>query len=199
MHRYLAIVLAVSISSTALGEEIPLKSIWAYNMPGTQDLATLDDGQARGFLIDPIRKTLGKVSKSPDAGFLVQGVGLEALRNFYQVRVGGEEARTTFPAGDDLSLAFFSYHSSPYVHLHKVERKGNEIIVRYRFAPHESRELSEHFALIPLQDLKPGEYSVSVAQSPMAKMYIDQGFSPIPESLGKKIVCKPFSFKITKQ
>lgn len=42
MQRYLAIVLAVSISSTAWGKEIPLKSIWAESMPGTRDVHKLE-------------------------------------------------------------------------------------------------------------------------------------------------------------
>jgi hypothetical protein len=195
MHRYLAIVLAVSISSTAIGEEIPLKSIWAMDMPGTQSLNALDDGQSRGFLVEPIAKTLKSVEK-PDSGFSVTGSGLSALRAVYNIRVGGEEIPQTLPDNEEISLVFFSYLFQPAVEVRSVVRKENEFTICYRFRPREELGLNSNLALIPVGELKPGKYAVKIERAPMADKFAKVGFRPVPQEAADKVICRSFEFTV---
>ena len=177
---------------------IPLKEIWAYNMPGTLNVQKMDPDQPGG-LFEEIRRSLWAFpSKDKDArkGFAVSGTGLEALRQVHAVLVEEQDPEQTFPANSDISVAFFSYQDSRYVHLHRVERQGNVVNIRYRFVPHETEEATTHFALIPLGKLSSGEYRVNVIQSPLEQKYVEQGFRSLSDTIARRIVCNSFSFSI---
>lgn len=176
--------------------EIPLDQIWAYKMPGTRDLRELPAARADERLIASIRRSLEPKldHKQAERGFAVLGTGDEALRHAHDVLVSGDDATVRFPAGKELSAIFFTYQSPFYVHLATVERTGFAIKISYRFVPHESGETTEHVALIPLGELPPGRYRVSVKSAPMEKKYTDQGFPPIPDSAGLQLVSRPFHF-----
>lgn len=197
MRPILAFAVAITLASCAVAEErpveIPLKEVCAYQMPGTQDVGKLDEGQAQGFLVEPILKTLQRHPREPERAFAVEGEGLEALRNVYKVRVAGEDPPKHLPAGKKMSIVFFSYLDQPAVQLHHVEREGMEIVIRYRFRPREELGLTSHFALIPMK-LPPGKYQVKIVESPMAKKYVDLGFRPIPKSAALEVICRPFEF-----
>jgi len=125
---------------------------------------------------------------------------MEALRKTHAIFMGNEKRQDIFPGGQELSLVFFNYPSSWYNHLHEVTREGNKINVRYKFVPNESTgatSITNHLALIPLNDLAEGEYQVQVTlkRLPLEQKYIEAGWPPRPTRLGS-FVCKSFVFSI---
>lgn len=180
---------------------IPLKEIWAYNMPGTLNvLNSASDPQKR--LVDEIWRSLWAFpseDKDARAGFAVSGTGLEVLRQVHAVLVEEQGTEQTFPANSDISVAFFSYQTHPYVHLHRVERQGHVVNIRYRFVRHETEETTSNFALVPLGKLLPGDYRVNIIQSPKEDKNAASGYRPINNEIARRIVCNSFSFSIGEQ
>jgi hypothetical protein len=175
---------------------IPLKEIWGFSMPGTRDLQKIEDRRA-AKQIEEIRGALSTrppQGKKAKAGFAVVGTGLEALREAHAVLVEGRRPRDTFPAYSDISVAFSSHQFSYYVHISKVERRGNVVAIKYGFVPHATKELTEHFALIPLGKLPPGKMQISLVQMPLPKEFID--LQRIDRKVVETIVCQPFSFAV---
>lgn len=206
MYRYLAIIFAALIPSTAFGEEIPLKSIWAANMPGARNIRELEprtkgDNREFGPLMHTIYRTMqgGRSGQSwgrPDAGpgFPVPGEGIAALNAAYDILSDNDERPTKVSAGE-VSVVFFARQSGQYCYLEKVEREGNVIALTYRFHAHRTANITGHFALIPLGTLKPGEYEVRMEQLQVAR--------PTGEASGliegerlKRTVSEPFSFEV---
>ncbi len=95
-----------------------------------------------------------------------------------------------------MSVVFFSYQEGNYVHLSRIELHGNDILIQFRFVPHETAVVTEHFALIPLGKLRAGKYQVKVVQSPMEQEYIDQGCVANDESDVQRFVCGSFEFSV---
>ncbi len=197
--------LAVGVGCAYAAEEtvvIPLDQIWALDMPGTRNIRKLQAEKlpppGDGQLVAQIRRSLSKdrpKGEAAKAGFAVLGTGLEALRDAHAVLVEGKEPRKSFPVGSDLTLVFFSQRlSSYYVHVHEVTCQENAISIRYRFVPHETKELTTHFALIPIKGLAEGGYRVRVIQSPMERMFIEAGFKQIDDTYERSIISRPFSF-----
>ncbi|MCI0333495.1 MAG: hypothetical protein L0228_09760, partial [Planctomycetes bacterium] len=132
--------------------------------------------------------------------FAVSGAEVvEAFREVYAVLVEGKKPRQSFPHNSNIYVAFFSYQSHPYVRLHKVERQGVTINVRWRFVPHETEETTEHFALIPLGKLPSGQYRVNIIRSPMEKKFADRSFRELREEVARRVVCGSFSFAVLQQ
>jgi hypothetical protein len=174
---------------------IPLDQTWAYNMPGTQDVYDLN---SQSPLVYEIRVATGFPPKDKDAnpGFAVPGEGLDALREAHAVFVEEKTRRDTFSANSEISAVFFALEARRYVHLHKVERQGNNISIYYRFIPHETEETNRYFALIPLGRLPIGNYRVKVIRSPMEQKYADIGFRPLNDDVARRVVCRSFSFSV---
>lgn len=175
---------------------IPLDQIWAYNMPGTHDVRELNPTDKD--LVELIQQSLGR-KKSEDyaiPGFVVQGEERDALQKVFGVLVSGKPIDKTLQANKKTWIVFFSRDSSHYVHLNEARQEANHIVVSYRFVPHDSRELTRHFALIPLGNLCTGRYSFSVVNSPLDGRYVNAAYRPIPESDIAKIVCGPFDFVV---
>ncbi len=84
-----------------------------------------------------------------------------------------------------------------YVRVDHVERKGNAIEIFYRYVPHSGKELTWHFALIPVGQLAPGNYQVKITQLPVDMSLIHQTTGEVDYKTGDKFVCKPFSFSVT--
>jgi len=177
---------------------IPLDQIWAYNIPGTRDIEDLNPPSKLAF---EIRVAIGFPPKKKDAnhGFTVQGEGFDALREAHAVFVEEKTRRDTFSANSEISAVFFAHETRRYVHLHKVERQGDNISIYYRFIPHETEETTRHFALIPLGRLPNGNYRVKVIRSPMEQKYADIGFRPLNDDVARRIVCRPFSFSVSQE
>ena len=180
---------------------IPLEDIWAHNMPGTLNVLKLaSDPQKR--LVGEIWRSLWAFpseDKDARAGFAVSGSGLEVLRQVHAVLVEKKDHKQTFPTNSEISVTFFSYQTHPYVHLHRVERQGHVVNIRYRFVGHETEETTSNFALVPLGKLPPGKYRVNVIQSPMEEEYVTSGYRPINNKIARRIVCNSFSFSIAEQ
>jgi hypothetical protein len=139
-------------------------------------------------------------SEEKDArkGFAVGGREVEALRQVHDILVKGKEPEESFLASSEISVVFFSYQGRRFVHLNRVDRRGREIDIGYRFVPHETEDMTVHFALIPLGKLSAGEYQVNVVQSPMARKY-RRHHEPTSGALARRIVCNSFSFSISEQ
>ncbi len=213
--RTLALSLVFVTAAAANDEpvvEIPLDQIWAAQMPGTRDVHTLDPRRFDPLiksLVRPIRLSLnpewqiesGKPQRPvAGTGFAVMGSGRIALEHAHKVLVEKKPPQKSFPAGSDISVVFFSYQAGTYVHLHQVERQGKVIEVRYQFVPHTSRNMSVHFALIPLGKLSAGKIRVNVVQSPLDQVLVDQYLvKPLRPEWGRQIVCKSFSFLVVDQ
>lgn len=178
------------------GVVIPLDEIWAWGMPGTRDVQELPAARKDDNLVRSIRRALKPVLNRKQArpGFVVSGIGDEALRRAHDIIVGKEDVKDEFARGTDLSAVFFAYQSPFFVELEKVERNEREISIDYRFVPHESGVTTEHFALIPFGKLPSGKYVVRVEQGPMKTKYIDMGFPQLPRSAGQQLVSQTFHF-----
>ena len=196
MRSLLAMVLAYSVT-TAEPVTIPLKDIWAYGMPGTRSVGRLDSGKAGVELVVPLRKAI-KDRWRNDFGFAVPGEGLEALRQFHRIKATNGK---TVPLTEGMpnSLVFFTDFSASYVHISRVERQGNAFTIFYQFVPHETREMTQHFALIPVGILSAGKYTVRIERLPISSSLRDTGFKEPAEDYGAKVVSRPFNFIVEKQ
>lgn len=201
-----ALLLHYAMAADAANEKpvsIPLKSIWAYEMPGTQDITTLEEKSTE--MIDAIRRALGPPTlnkpgptkmPNPRSGFAVKGVGRDALRQAYAVLVKEQKEQTSFAAGSDISVVFFSLQGGRYVHLDKVLQQGTTYTIYFKLVPHETANATEHFAIIPLPNLKPGSYEVKTELVPLDKKYLNLGFMPLKLSDVSKRVSGPFKFSV---
>lgn len=200
MCRIVAMALAVLISSTAVADEIPLKRIWAWKMPGTKDVQKLDSLRTKESPIAIIRRALRPASNDvkqppPRTGFAVVGEGRDALLRASEL-ITSDKVPDSFPPNAELSIAFLSRETGSYVHLDRVDRKDNVIEVRYRFVPHLSTDVTEHFALIPMGVLSPGKYQVKYIQLPMDQSIVKTSPPQTNPDWEKDLICKPFSFTI---
>lgn len=199
MCRLIMAAIAVLASSTAVAEEIPLKDIWAYGMPGTN---ALQDGLPRAVspespLVEGIRKSLGVLPPKDEAGkgFVVVGTGSTALEKAHRVLAKSEAKPRAVTAKDDVSVVFFAHQGGNYVHLNKVIRKGQKIVIHYAFVPHVTSEVSEHFAIIPIGKLNPGKATVEIIRDPDSKV-LGNNVPDIPKA-AEKSISKSFSFVVT--
>ena len=212
MGRALCIAILACVS-VALADSptvtIPLKDIWAWEMPGTQDVRNLEPNNygpntkqhsseeraklEKAALAEQIREALSGYPWLPTAGakitdlksgFAVSGIGFEALQKAKRTLADKKEPSESFPADQDISVIFFSRIFGDYCHLDHVTRTGNHIEIAWRFVQHGNDWATEHFAIIPLGKLLPGQYEVKILQ--LQK----------PSDWGAKIVCKSFSFSV---
>jgi len=191
-------------SSKAETVVIPLDQIWAYDMPGTRDILTLDREQVPQR---PLGNRVGGPSsfishegkKVAGPGFAVLGTGMEAWFATHEKLPEGQKYPESFPFGSEISVVFFSHGAGSYVHLHRVERQGNVITIRYRFVPHLTRNLSSHFALIPIGKLPAGKVRVEIIRSPIEKRIAEGGSQSVSVEDERQIICKSFSFSITEK
>ncbi len=180
---------------------IPLDQIWAYNMPGTKRLEKVEDRRSAKELRE-IRTSLSTTQLKRGmarAGFVVVGEGIGAVQGAHAVLVEGKKAPQQLPADTEISLVFFSCQFGRYVQLQKVVRDDNVIEVQYQFIPHKSKEVTQHFALIPLGKMVPGNMRVKITQVPMAREFVSAGWQPVQPDTERRIVCQPFSFDVEKQ
>ncbi len=206
-----AIVLVISAVSVAfaLAEEapvvIPLKEIWAEDMPGTRNVRELEkvppklsnEELFRHSLVEQVKLPLRKgLPKAAGNGFAVAGTGLEALRGARDVLTNNKHRPGKLPRDDELSLIFYSYSVGTYVHLVSVDREKHVFTIKWRFVSHATLEATAHFALIPAGRLEPGTYNVNVVQLPLRTGDRAARSRAIEKSLVERIVCQPFSFEI---
>jgi hypothetical protein len=149
---------------------IPLRDVWGYDMPKTRDASQLDSLKSNGGTSHPIINSLTRIiserfKRNDKAGpaFVVQGTGKSALENM--LTAFEDEPPRYVPHRTDVSLIFYTRLSGYFVHLESIERVDNRFIVTYRFVEHPSRNLSFHFALIPLGKMSAGTYEIEMKQA----------------------------------
>ncbi|MCC6491522.1 MAG: hypothetical protein IT424_00705 [Pirellulales bacterium] len=196
---FLAIVLAAFADFPATAEEIPLKEIWALNMPGTRDIHELEpkpdaDNSLMAIIGRAINARYGrKVGKA----FAVAGTGREALDAAFRVITGQPKwSLKPLRGGHEASIVFFTHYSHYYVHLARVARDGNAIRVEYELTPHHTDDLTSHIALIPLGPLPAGVYEVNIIGKSMSKKLIDKGFEEVDDERRELIVSSSFEFEV---
>ena len=175
--------------------EIPLDQIWASDMPGTRDIRSLD----LEHLPQPFRMiSTGSISslhrfgkERAEAGFVVRGIGQDALVAAHKKLPNGEKPPGAVPSGTDISIVYFSYSFGSYIRLHRVERCCNTIDIRYRYDASGTEGASNHLALIPLGKLSVGECHVNMIETPPEKGMVH---SADVAKLLHRTVCQSFSF-----
>lgn len=179
MHRCLTIVFAMLFSSPALAEEIPLKSVWALNMPGTIDVQKLDPevelhklSRQEAIKATPTLRIVSLLRHRPKEGeqagpaFVVEGVGEEALKNAEAVLTKRRrDPPRYFPPDKDLSVVFYAF-SSYRVRIESIDKEEKQIVVKYRLVPHNDAKMTTHFALIPIGKLSEGTKYIKIEQLP---------------------------------
>ncbi|WP_428306690.1 hypothetical protein [Lacipirellula sp.] len=95
-------------------------------------------------------------------GFIVSGLGKEALANARDVFAGKRKPLRDVRQGDPCSLVIFAYASGRSLRVDKVSASGDEVIVDYHLNAHEVMSSSAHFALVPLGELTPGKLKVTM-------------------------------------
>lgn len=185
-------VMAEPLDEKSKTVTIPLGEIWATQMPGTKKFSELNTQQP---LVYEIREAIGFTQSDKDAkpAFAVLGRDLDALREAHAVFVDKKKPRDTFPPESEVSVMFFTHETGPYVHLHKVERQGNNVNIYYRFVPHEEEVTQQYIAIIPLGKLSNGKYSVNIMRSPDAGNRLQK----VSDEVARRIICRPFSFTVS--
>ena len=189
------------------GVTIPLNDIWALNMLGTRDVRELEpagagagDPQDISFIASSSQEIATALKlvpgKEPDEGFAVAASGKSALQAAHDVLTGQMQRQSSFPAGSDVSIVFFSYPFGAYVRLESVKRIKNVIEIRYQFEPHTTRQMTQHFAIIPLGKLEPAGYGVDMIQMPMDAKFVAPNSNPLNRDAERKVICKSFSFSV---
>jgi hypothetical protein len=182
---------------------IPLEKIWAYDMPGTRELsAASKDGKyvyPEGPLVYEILKLFGKrmTAKTPGPGFALQGSGIDALEALHAYLSSDKPPSATFPANSEVSIFFFTYPTSGYyVYIRRVERRGNLIEITYQFHPHLTRNVTAHFALIPLGRMSKGDYQVKIVQDRVHSLFKVYNMEPPEPKVVTELICKDYSFGV---
>ena len=202
---FLAAILCVGLvqADESKRVEIRLNDIWASHMPGTRDIRELEPEFFKknsiraqsDSLINQIGESLSNYQQ-PGNGFCVTGTDLDALKGTHLVLALGKPPKTSFDSHDEITAVFYSLPFDCYVEIDPVKRSGTTIEISYRLVPHDSKELTSHFALIPLGQLPPGKYDVQVHQVPMDQKYIDEGYKPVKEKWTGLKICTPFTFTV---
>lgn len=214
LFSVLALVLCCSFSYAEETVEIPLDQIWAYHLPGTQDIRDLERKPenyneltpaeiAKASLVEQIRRALShrnrQENETAGTAFVVVGANYDALGNTHDIFTGKAERRETVPSDHDLTLVFYTYSCGRFIRLDKVSRRANEITIDYHFEAHNTLEMTTHFALIPLQQLPLGEIQVNINQLSGTGPKWGPSASPIEPSRVRQIVCNSFDFSVLEQ
>jgi len=181
---------------------IPLNTIWAWKMPGTKDVRKLEadcDKFKKMVADEQIQKSVAVNTFSllnpnfnKDAGsvFVVDAVGLAALKQANAILAKEQEPKDNFKAGSALTLVFYAYTSSQRVHINEVLKGKNEIIVKYHFHVHGLRMSTSHYALVPLGEGLRGKIKVTIERTEdVVEKRLANSSSPIPE-LTRKLDAK---------
>jgi hypothetical protein len=113
--------------------------------------------------------------------------------------VNDKRRRTKFAPGDDVSIFFFTYPTSGYyVYIQRAERRGNSIQITYQFYPHLTRDMTAHFALIPLGKLPEGQYQARMVQDKVHPRFKQLGMEPPDARTVSQLIGKDFSFAVGK-
>lgn len=172
--------------------EIPISSVWALHMEGTRDIRELESPVEESR----VSKLLEELSRTwqGEEGIAVQGEGREALDEVC-LTFTKKLPRNQVHSDQPVSLVFYTAAVGYYIHLQDIKRVGNKFTIRYRFEPHQTRDLRLYMALIPVGRLPTGKYAVKIENLPLDKEWIDRGYEkPLARQLNH--VCHSFEFKV---
>ena len=198
------LLIMLILASAAQAEEIPLKSIWAINAPGTRKLSDLDPGKrvagkARPRYGPTAREIINTLilDRVPAAeGFAVAGPSRDALKAAHRVLVL-ERDPPELTSPEKISLVFYSLLAGSDVHFDAVRRLGNKFTIKYHFVVRGVPMGKSQVAIIPVGVLLKGKYEVAIEQLPTQAA--DVTVTPKTfdsEKAAKDIVCKPFTFEV---
>lgn len=179
---------------------IPLNEILTNGMPGTRNVDELKPNEKFRAITELIQQSLKRkrTSKAAGNGFIVHGDENEALQQTYKILSSGDDSEQKEIRADDKNwIVFFARDTGQYVELKDVRRTRDKISIRYRFVPHDSKESTRHFALIPLGAIRPGRHCVEIVRAPFDQSFGDKGFVPTPEDVIEKIISNSFEFTVT--
>jgi hypothetical protein len=225
MSRFVIICAAIVACLTSLSasaepnvsqatKSIPLKDIWAYQMPGTRDVRELEPDKfgprirklssaeqlevtGKSFLSQlGSRLQSFKPGQPAPQAFAVAGTGADALREAAAVLSGTRKSQLSFPENTNVSVVFFSREFNYYVHLDKVEQLPGQLSISYRFVPHETKDMTQHVALIPIGQLPPGTVKVDIKRLPMGTKFSEAGFKEPPGAVDSQIIAQSFRFTV---
>lgn len=195
-----AFLLTVPANSSSAAESetvtIPLDSIWARNMPGTQDIRKLDWKQIqwKELLTGPQGALPLMKKERAEPGFVVAGTGQAALVAAHKKSADDPtKPPQSLPHGKECTIVFFTYAFSPGFALDRVTRRDNVIEIYYRYNPSGLDSFATYIALIPLGKLESGEYKVKMVNVPTE---LTRELPEYTADLVPKVVCQPFSFQI---
>lgn len=181
---------------------IPLKAIWALDMPGTRPMRRglpVAEAPESPIVSEIIKEGLRFVPASkdnpPGPGFAVVGDDFEALKKAHGILVEGLRPRRIFPDDREIWIVFHSRKCGSYVHIVKAERSGQEVKVFYRFVQHPEDIVTAHFALIPLGITEAGTTHVDFIRLPDTDVD-GHTVPPLGDDAEQLIVCKPFELTV---
>jgi hypothetical protein len=181
------------------------ETIAKYSTPeGLKEFEKIYQSAIEKSLVYAIERAMRSMPKGKTAkaglSFAVAGRDRAALQGIYNVLVKGEEPQRRFPAGTYVSVIFFTIPTQAGFRLDRVERVGNTIHIRYMLPSHGLTVVSWKLALIPLDELPPGEYHVETHRSSeMEKNFNQRGYSSYEPGVERRIVSGPFSYTVTEQ
>ncbi len=178
--------------------DIPLDQIWSYHRPGIrnirQNLDLKELPQPFTLLSTGSLEQLYRLEKDrAEPGFVVAGKGQEALVAAHEKLPEGEKPANVLPAGTEISVVYFSHGYPVGINLHRVERRGNTIDIRYRFDVAGLDTSSNDLVLIPLGKLPVGEYHANMIEIPSEMHRV---LSAVDLAEVHLRVCQSFSFSI---
>ncbi len=141
--------------------ELPLSSILAYRMPGTEAMESSDDpallsNDSRRLAAECLQ-ALPHMGADLRGGFVVAGRGRDALQEAHAVLVDNKAPAANFSKDQKLSLVFFSCQLGFNVHITKVAQRGGDTLdIAYKFVPRGDSRISPQIAIIPLDDISSG-------------------------------------------
>jgi hypothetical protein len=203
---FAALMCAIAFAQDADDESrvITLDEIWAYKMPGAREIeefSTLADMRRMGSVFESwyLRSERLKFKDLARYGFAVEGSDVVALRAALAAFASDEKPRREFSADDEITIVFFSEPSGGnYVRIEQVELEDDKVEIQYRLEPYMELALSTSFALVPLGQMPAGEYHVEMRQLPRDQKFIEMGYMEFDEDWSGGVLCKPFSFVVTK-
>lgn len=191
--------------------EIPLKEVWALDMPGMRPINELEPGERIGaakMAYGPLtmgileyaqvgRHSHGRRIGPNGPGMAVAGRDLAALETAHALLTGKQKPATSISG--EVTIVFHTIAAAPFIRLDSGQRRGKTITIAYHFYFTPTLEGHSPFALIPVGELEPGKYDVRFHENSYETADRREKVARKDTSrLVREVVCKDFSFEVTK-